>query len=73
MSKGLIAFVFVAVVGIAASIIISMKKSAGDARNRSEKVMNDFNAVDKSLQESKAYIDSLNKSLIDSLRTNYNY
>ena len=73
MSKGLIAFIVVAAIGMGAMLIIEMKKSADEAHKRSDEIIRDFKAVDKSLQESKAYIDSLNKSLIDSLRTNYNY
>ena len=51
MSKGLIAFLVVAVVGIAAMLIVEIKSSADQSRKRSDEIMQEFKAVDKSLEK----------------------
>ncbi len=71
MSKGLIVFIVALAVGLGASAVIYMKKSADDAQKRSGEILNDFRKVDKSLQESNASLDSLNILLTDSLRNKY--
>lgn len=67
MSKGLVAFIVVACIGFAASVIIFMKQSADDTRKRSDVIMEQFKQVDRSLRESHARVDSLNNSLPDSM------
>ena len=68
MSKGLIAFIIVAAVGLGATLIIEMRKSADDAHKRSEELLQDFNTIDKSLKESDTSIDASGRRLIESLR-----
>ena len=68
MSKGLIAFIIVAAIGIGGSIVISMRRSADEAHKRKDEILNDFKRVDNSLRESSAGIDSSNRKLMESLR-----
>ena len=68
MSKGLIVFIIVAVVALAATMIIKMKKSADDAHNHSDEILKEFKTIDNSLKESANRIDSSNQTLLESLR-----
>jgi|GEM_PF-5619877 len=65
MSKGLIAFVVVAVIGLAATLIIQMRNSADEARN---KILRDFKTIDNSLKTSDSSIDASTKRMLESLR-----
>ncbi|MGG9962999.1 hypothetical protein [Ferruginibacter sp. SUN106] len=67
MSKGLIIFVVVAATGLVVSVIINMKKSADQAHQRQESILNEFKRVDESLKHSTYAIDSAYKKLPDSL------
>ena len=71
MSKGAIAFILIAAFALGALLIVELKKSADDAHKRSDEILNDFNTVDKSLQESNARLDSLNTMLPDSILVKY--
>jgi hypothetical protein len=53
MSKGMIGFIIVAVVGLSALLIIQMKRSAADAEKRSGNIMEKFKMIDKDLQKTK--------------------
>ena len=64
MSKGLIAFIIVAVVSL---VLIFMKMSADIARKRSDKIMEQFKTVDKDLNHINERLDSINKLYLDSL------
>ena len=67
MSKGLIVFIIVAVVALAATMIIKMKKSADDAHKQSDEILKEFKTIDNSLKESANRIDSSNQKLQESL------
>ena len=64
MTKGLIAFIVVAAVAL---VLIFMRKSADIARRRSDQLMEEFKAVDRSLQKTDTRLDSLDKIKLDSL------
>ncbi len=65
MSKGLIAFIIVAVVSL---VLIFMKMSADIARKRSDKIMEQFKTVDRDLMNTNERLDSLNNKMdFDSL------
>lgn len=67
MSKGLIAFVAVAVICIGSLIIVFIKASADKARKTSDSILRDFQTVDRNLKKSSIAFDSINNSLSDSL------
>jgi hypothetical protein len=67
MSKGLIAFIVIAAIAIASSAIIFMKESADKAKEKSDKILEEFRTIDKGLQKTTIAIDSANKILFDSL------
>ncbi|MEI9959117.1 MAG: hypothetical protein WDM90_23025 [Ferruginibacter sp.] len=67
MSKGLILFIVVACVAAITAMVIYMKQSADEARNKSDEIMEQFKAIDRDLQKT-AELDSLNKMYFDSLR-----
>ena len=68
MSKGLIVFIIVAVVALAATMIIKMKKTEDDAHKQSDEILKEFKTIDNSLKESANRIDSSNQKLQESLR-----
>lgn len=67
MSKGAIAFIVVLCIGLAASVIIFLKRSADNGKKRSDYLMEQFKEVEKTLHESNISIDSLKNSLRDSM------
>ena len=67
MSKGLIAFVAVAVICIGSLIIVFMKVSADEAGKTSDNILKDFQTVDRNLKKSSTAFDSINNALPDSL------
>jgi hypothetical protein len=67
MPKKLIAFIIVAAIGFATVAIFFMKGSAEKARKESERILEEFKAIDKDLQKTTIAIDSVNKKLTDSL------
>jgi len=67
MSKGLIAFIVVAGIGLAATLIVEMKKAADNARKRSDEILRDFKTIDNSLKVSDSGIDASTRRLLDSL------
>ena len=71
MSKGLIVFIIVAVVALAATMIIKMKKSADDAHKHPDEILKEFKTIDNSLKESANRIDSSNQKLQESLREKF--
>ncbi|HMI77823.1 MAG TPA: hypothetical protein VK484_03475 [Ferruginibacter sp.] len=68
MSKGLIAFIVVACIGLASTLFIFMKRSADESRNESERIMEEFKKVDKDLQETNRMLDSTNNMHLDSMK-----
>ena len=71
MSKGLIVFIIVAVVALAATMIIKMNKSADDVHKNSDEILKEFKTIDNSLKESANRIDSSNQKLQESLREKF--
>ena len=66
MSKGLIAFIVVACVAVIAAEVIFLKKSADEARERSNKIIEQLKTIDKHTEETTdARLDSLNKVFFD--------
>ena len=66
MSRGFIAFIIVAGVGLGAMLIIGLKNAADDTKKRSENILEEFKRLDNSLRESIKMTDTLNQQLIDS-------
>lgn len=71
MPKGLIAFIIVAGVALGVTWMIEMKKSAGNARKRSDEILKDFRTIDNTLKKIDTSIESSNHDLFDSLRAKY--
>jgi uncharacterized protein YpuA (DUF1002 family) len=67
MPKGLISFIVVSFIAVAAAVIIFMKQSAYVARKRSDEIMRQFKTVDKDLQKTNERLDTLNKMDFDSV------
>lgn len=67
MSKGLIAFIAMVFIAVVAAMIIYMKKTADEARNKSDEILEEFKRIDKDLQDKDQQFDSLNKMYFDSL------
>ena len=68
MSKGLIAFIIAACVAVIVAEVIFLKNSADEARERSNKIIEQFKTIDKHLEETTdERLDSLNKVFFDSL------
>ena len=68
MSKGLIAFIVVPCVALIAVEVMFRKKSADEARERSNKIIEQLKTIDKHLEETiDERLDLLNKVLFDSL------
>jgi hypothetical protein len=71
MSKGMIAFIIVAILGLFSLMIIYMIKPAVEAQKRSDDIMEQFKTVDKGLKKSNQSLDSARKMLLDSLKKTY--
>lgn len=67
MSKGLIAFIFMFFIAAVATLIIYMKKSADEARNKTDELLEQFKKIDKDLQGKNQQFDSPNTMYFDSL------
>lgn len=67
MQKGLVAFIVVAAVGLTSIFVIYVKKSAEDARTKSNELLEEFKRVDSSLKRSSVKADSSIQMLFDSL------
>jgi Cu/Ag efflux protein CusF len=67
MPKKLIAFIIVAAIGFATAAIFFMKESAAKARKESDRILEEFKVIDKDVQKTTIAIDSVNKTLPDSL------
>jgi hypothetical protein len=67
MPKGLLVFVVVLGIALAVSQLIKMKQSADTARASSDKIMEEFETVDKDLKASSLETDTAKKRLFDSL------
>ena len=66
MSRGFIAFIIVAGVGLGAMLLFGLKKAADDTKKRSDNILEEFKSVDNSLRESIKMTDTLNQQLKDS-------
>lgn len=64
MSKGLIAFIVTAAVGI---VLIFMRRSAGIASSRSDQIIEEFKTIDNNLHKTDARLDSAARAHLDSL------
>lgn len=69
MPKGLITFIAIVCISIAAAAFVYfMKQPADAAHKKSDTIMEQFKTVDQDLQESNQKLDALNKAFFDSLR-----
>jgi hypothetical protein len=67
MSKGLISFIVISIIAVAAAVLIYMKQSANAARKRSDEIMRQFKTIDKDLHKTNDTLGYFNKIDIDSL------
>jgi lipopolysaccharide export LptBFGC system permease protein LptF len=72
MHKGLIIFIVVAGICLAAVAIIFIKESAVKGVKESDRILEEFKKVDESLKQSNTVTDSANKILHDSLLKSIN-
>ena len=67
MPKGLIAFIVVACIALMSMGVIFMKKSADNARKKSDTILEQFKTVYKDLKHINERLDSINNLYLDSL------
>lgn len=59
MSKGLVVFIIVACLTIAAFLYTSMKRAANEQRSQSDKILKKFKAIDKDHESYSLPIDTM--------------
>lgn len=68
MNKSFIILVVAVIALGAGATVFFMKKTADAARTESDKILNDFKAIDESLQQSQKKYDSVLTGLKDSMQ-----